>query len=64
MADMLLLPKPKHRPRFLVPVALYGGPAQLMLPEDMTHQEAVKLAAVIMAYAAITPFNAGRGDHG
>jgi hypothetical protein len=57
-----LLPKPRRfRNRFLVPVPLYGDNAQLLLPEDMTEAEARKIAAVVLAYARITPFNARRG---
>lgn len=58
---MLTLPKPKRtRRRFLIPVALYGDNAQLLLPEDMTEAEARKIANVVLAYGKITPFNSVR----
>lgn len=61
MADppVPLLPKPaRRRDRFLVPVALYGTSAQLLIPDDMTFMEAQKIAAVVLAYAGVTAFNA------
>lgn len=57
----LLLPKPRrNRDRFLVPIALYGECAQLLIPEDMTEAEARKIANVVLAYAKVTPFNGKR----
>ena len=57
--DAALLPAPRRRSRntFLVPIALYGGAARLQLPHDLSEAEARKIAAVVLAYARITPFN-------
>jgi hypothetical protein len=59
MGEPLLLPRPRReRERFLVPVPIYGDAAQLLLPKDMTEQEARKIANVVLALGKITPFNA------
>ncbi len=56
-----LLPKPpRERERFLVPIALYGTRAHLLLPRDMTEAEARKIANVVLAFGKITPFNSPR----
>lgn len=57
----LRLPKPQRdRPTFIVPVPLYGHPARLQLPCDMTEAEARKIANVVLAYGKITPFMSRR----
>ena len=63
MTLMESLPKPRRdRKRFLVPVPLYGAPALLRLPENMTEAEARKIADVVIAYGKITPFMDRRAD--
>lgn len=56
--SQMLLPPPRYRrPRFLVPVPLYGDNAQLLLPRDMTDAEARKIARIVLAYAGVTTTN-------
>lgn len=56
---MQALPKPRrNRDRFTLPIPLYGDSAILILPKDMTEQEAQKITRVVLAYAKITPHNA------